>query len=105
MKKNENDSSKLQWTFFVIVIPFIFTVTFITVILTVAGVDVAGKMKEAISHLPGTADQTSVQEKKTAKMQMPPLQQSLRKKISFKKPPLKNSSRKYLPWKMTLTLK
>ncbi|UAL54259.1 MULTISPECIES: MotE family protein [Metabacillus] len=67
MKKNENDSSKLQWTFFVIVIPFIFTVTFITVILTVAGVDVAGKMKEAISHLPGTADQTSVQEKKNSK--------------------------------------
>lgn len=67
MKKNENDSSKLQWTFFVIVIPFIFTVTFITVILTVAGVDVAGKMKEAISHLPGTADHTSVQEKKNSK--------------------------------------
>ncbi|MGG4488932.1 MotE family protein [Metabacillus idriensis] len=63
VKNNENDSSKLQWTLFVIVIPVLFTVTFITVILTVAGVDVAGKMKEAISHIPGTADLTSVEEK------------------------------------------
>lgn len=63
MKNNENDSSKLQWMLFVIVIPVLFTVTFITVILTVAGVDVAEKMKEAISHIPGTAELTSVEEK------------------------------------------
>ncbi|MDR0137368.1 hypothetical protein RFW18_06370 [Metabacillus idriensis] len=63
VKNNENDSSKLQWTLFVIVIPVLFTVTFITVILTVAGVDVAGKLKAAISHIPGTAELTGVQEK------------------------------------------
>ncbi|USK35703.1 hypothetical protein LIT25_10610 [Bacillus sp. F19] len=67
MKNNENDSSKLQWTFFVIVIPFIFTVTFITVILTVARVDVAGKMKGVILHLQGTAEHTSVHEEKNSK--------------------------------------
>jgi flagellar motility protein MotE (MotC chaperone) len=67
VKNKEKDSSKLQWTFFVIVIPFIFTVTFITVILTVAGVDVAGKMKEAILHLQGTAEHTGVHEKKNSK--------------------------------------
>jgi flagellar motility protein MotE (MotC chaperone) len=56
VKNKEKDSSKLQWTFFVIVIPFIFTVTFITVILTVA-----------ILHLPGTAEHTGVHEKKNSK--------------------------------------
>lgn len=65
MKNIEKDSGKLQWVFFVIIIPILFTVTFIVVILSVAGIDVLGKLKETISHIPGTAEILNEDEKQT----------------------------------------
>ncbi|KEZ50093.1 MotE family protein [Metabacillus indicus] len=53
MKNDEKETGKFQWLLFVVIIPFFFTVTFIAVILTVAGIDVTGKLKETAALLPG----------------------------------------------------
>ncbi|MDQ0245685.1 flagellar motility protein MotE (MotC chaperone) [Bacillus fengqiuensis] len=52
MLEEEKKHSKLQVFFFVIFIPLVFTIMMVYVLLTLYGVDVNGKVKEAVKDLP-----------------------------------------------------
>ncbi|WP_226528286.1 MotE family protein [Metabacillus niabensis] len=52
METEKQEYSKLQWFFFVIFIPVVFTLTLVLIILSVAGFDVIGKAKSMITNIP-----------------------------------------------------
>ncbi|MCM3441097.1 MotE family protein [Metabacillus halosaccharovorans] len=52
METEKQEYSKLQWFFFVIFIPVVFTLTLVLIILSVAGFDVIGKAKSTITSIP-----------------------------------------------------
>lgn len=52
METEKQEYSKLQWFFFVIFIPVVFTLTLVFIILSVAGFDVLGKAKSTITNIP-----------------------------------------------------
>ncbi|WP_169908378.1 MotE family protein [Metabacillus halosaccharovorans] len=52
METKKQEYSKLQWFFFVIFIPVVFTLTLVLIILSVAGFDVIGKAKSTITSIP-----------------------------------------------------
>ncbi|WP_299090082.1 hypothetical protein [uncultured Metabacillus sp.] len=50
MESEKKEYGKFQWFFFVIFIPFIFTVVLLGIIFSVAGFDVLGKTKEVLTE-------------------------------------------------------
>lgn len=52
IETNEKKHSKVQWVFFVIIIPFLFAITLSLVVLTVAGVNVFDLAKDYGSKIP-----------------------------------------------------
>ncbi|MBU7592118.1 MotE family protein [Metabacillus halosaccharovorans] len=52
MGTEKQEYGKLQWFFFVIFIPVVFTLTLVVIILSVAGFDVLGKAKSTIANIP-----------------------------------------------------
>ena len=52
MKSEKQEYGKFQWFFFVIFIPVVFTLTLVVIILSVAGFDIYGKAKSAITNIP-----------------------------------------------------
>ncbi|WP_170289282.1 MotE family protein [Metabacillus lacus] len=52
MENNEKEYGKLQWLFFVIIIPMLFTGVLVLIILSVAGFDVAGKAGKTFKEIP-----------------------------------------------------
>lgn len=83
--ENENDKQdygKIQWFFFVVLIPILFTITLVVVILSVAGFDVIGKSKTVLQKVPvienlfkeeqtetsDTLEQTALQEEENEKL-------------------------------------
>lgn len=65
MEKEKKEYGKLQWFFFVILIPIIFTLTLVIVILSVAGFDVFGKTKMALAEIPVVEKLFKDEEKET----------------------------------------
>jgi flagellar protein FlbB len=52
IKEEKKAANKLQWFFFVIVIPIIFSITLLLVILTIAGVDISKMAEKFGSNIP-----------------------------------------------------
>ncbi|KZZ82847.1 MotE family protein [Bacillus sp. SJS] len=61
MENNKKEYGKFQWFLFVILIPLFFTVTLAAIILSVAGINVAGTAAEWISSLTGTSQKNEGQ--------------------------------------------
>ena len=65
METKKQEYSKLQWFFFVIFIPVVFTLTLVLIILSVAGFDVLGKAKSTITSIPVVENLVNKEEEKT----------------------------------------
>ncbi|MBS2968986.1 hypothetical protein J9317_09460 [Metabacillus sp. KIGAM252] len=61
MENTKKEYGRFQWFLFVILIPLVFTVTLAAIILSVAGVNVAGTAKEWVSGLTGSAQDKKAQ--------------------------------------------
>ncbi|WP_202077085.1 hypothetical protein [Caldalkalibacillus salinus] len=53
MKENEKPYSKLQWFFYIILIPFFFSTLLVAIIFTFLGYNVVDTAKQVVSNIPG----------------------------------------------------
>ncbi|MFZ0371311.1 MAG: hypothetical protein WAM07_17055 [Halobacillus sp.] len=74
---DKQQGSKLQWFFFVIIIPIVFAITLAWIVLTLLGVNVTEQAGKYVSKVPGMSQSASTPEEENTKSNNKELQTSL----------------------------
>lgn len=74
---DKQQGTKLQWFFFVIIIPIVFAITLAWIVLTLLGVNVIEQADKYVSKVPGMSQSASAPEEENTKSNNKELQTSL----------------------------